>query len=247
MVLQFGLAHLDRYFLTKSSQNLEAVQGVHDWLVESLRDSDYLDNYFPVFDPSHDYHSANSAMAQGQVLSFLCRLIAHLPDHFNSIALTGIADRVRANMILPLDHGGTSVMIDGAPRYCETCRVDGNVIYNGWVFAVFGLHDYQRIVGEGQPDPVYVDAERSLRRSITGMLLDDGWSCYDTAGTLASPFYQDLHMALVEAMARLTSISVYDQVHERLTAGARPDRKLKYMLRKGLEKIRQDRMYTGEG
>ncbi len=244
MVLQYALGCLDLYFTTGRDSILNDVDAVHEWLVDQLTDSDMLDNRFPDMDPGSEYSSANSAMAQGQVLSLCSRLIKYLPERYDANILRAIMHRVYTNMLLPVSVGGTVRTGITGPMYCETCRGDGHVVYNGWIFALFGLYDYAQI--EPKAKVSFTTSEAAFAAKVADMVLNDGWSVYDTDGTISSPFYQHLHGALVEAMSRLVKREEYTKVSSRLLMGDRRQVRWRRTFAKGVDKLRQNRMYTGE-
>jgi len=246
MVLQFGLGSLDMALTTGRSVAWERVEVVYRWLADTLSAADCFDNMFPAMDPENVYTSANSAMAQGQALSFLSRVVRNAPERCNVEASFDAMDRIWADMQKPVADGGTVRLGPDGPMYSETCRGQGHVVYNGWVFALFGLRDYAEVRPGPAAEAAWNEAEEAFASSVGAMLLDDGWSVYDTDGNVASPFYQRLHIALLEAMSRLTGRDSYARVVAELVRGWRPSVRLKRTFQKAVIKLRQRRMYTGE-
>lgn len=73
-------------------------------------------------------------------------------------------------------------------------------VLNGWMFALMGVRDYALLTGDATvmstAERLAADLARALPRFDTGY-----WSLYDLAGDVASPFYHDLHVAQLEALA----------------------------------------------
>jgi heparosan-N-sulfate-glucuronate 5-epimerase len=142
-------------------------------------------------------------MGQGEAMSVLLR--AH--------RLTGEARYAEAAaaalepMLVDVDEGGVARRLDGhlvLEEYPTPGRVAG--VLNGWIFALFGLHELGR---HAHPPAQDVFAE-----SMHGLLsllprYDVGWwSCYSLLhemgmADLAKPFYQRLHPVMLRALYRI--------------------------------------------
>jgi heparosan-N-sulfate-glucuronate 5-epimerase len=141
-----------------------------------------------------------SAMGQGQAISVLLR--AH--------SLSGGDEYLEAArgafpaLCRPVASGGTQSVIDGHPVLEEYPTREPSGVLNGWIFALFGLHEL--VVRTGDAEAVDL-----FERSATGLVellprYDNGWwslySLYDHGRPdLAKPFYQRLHPVLLEALA----------------------------------------------
>jgi heparosan-N-sulfate-glucuronate 5-epimerase len=141
-----------------------------------------------------------SAMGQGQAISVLLR--AH--------KLTGeelyseVAHRAFPALRLPVAEGGTQSLIDGHPVLEEYPTAHPCGVLNGWIFALFGVHELATAGGSAE-------ARELFERSAAGLIellprYDNGWwslySLYDHGRPdLAKPFYQRLHPELLEGLA----------------------------------------------
>jgi heparosan-N-sulfate-glucuronate 5-epimerase len=136
-----------------------------------------------------------SAMAQGEAMSVLVRAFSATGE---DAYLEG-ARRALAPMLLPIESGGTSWRLPQGLILEEVPFREPKTILNGWIFALYGLYDLAIV--DGSPD-----ARKALDDTLGALLsrlrvYDAGfWSFYDTAGTLASPFYHRLHIAQLEAL-----------------------------------------------
>jgi heparosan-N-sulfate-glucuronate 5-epimerase len=160
----------------------------------------YTDLLVPKFGLTHPWPSA---MGQGEAISVLLR--AH--------RLTGearyaeVAAAALEPMVVDVDDGGVARRLDGhlvLEEYPTPGRV--GAVLNGWIFALFGLHELGR---HGHPPAADVFAE-----SMHGLLsllprYDVGWwSCYSLIremgmADLAKPFYQRLHPVMLRALHRI--------------------------------------------
>ena len=89
------------------------------------------------------------------------------------------------------------------------------VVLNGWIFAFFGLYDMSLC------DSSYTNevekAVRTLKKELNKY--DNGyWSLYDEKGMIASPFYHNLHIALLEALYVLTEDEIFKEYQEKFEA-----------------------------
>ena len=239
MIFQYGLAHLDLYFAGEDEHSRGAVAAVARWMTAHLSAEGSFDNPFPILAPGYAYFSSNSAMAQGQALSFLTRLTRYdVPVAVPVAEIKDMIDRIRNNMVRPLGSGGTALIDGDDLRFCEVCRKDDFVVLNGWIFALFGLRDYDDANG-GVPSRDYLVSEATLRRDLAAYVRKDGWSNYDNRGVPASPFYHDLHVHLLTAMGWLVDDPVYDATARRLAKANRPLRRWGYTVRKARERWRR--------
>ncbi len=245
MILQFGLGSMDRIFLQGEDERIPAVAAVLSWIERALHDRDNFDNVFPRLDPTRNYASSNSGMAQGEALSFLTRVAEHLPEIGRDRDLASLMLRIRNDMLRPVKEGGTVRELAQGTAFCETCRGEGHVVYNGWIFALFGLLDHATWAHDSISEQMFSRSEQALAASLDQLVLQDGWSVYDQEGVLASPFYQRLHIDLIDAMGRLTGRDAYGRARGRLLAGWKPRVRWVRTAQKGLMKLRQTSMHTG--
>jgi hypothetical protein len=144
-----------------------------------------------------------SAMGQGQAISVLLR--AHL--------LTGEerylrdAERALGPLRTPVAEGGVQSEIDGVPVLEEYPTARPCAVMNGWVFALWGVHELSLASERGDPRGLF-------ERSAAGLVqllprYDLGWwslySLYDHGRPdLAKPFYQRLHPVMLEGLELIT-------------------------------------------
>ncbi len=143
-----------------------------------------------------------SAMGQGQAISVLLR--AHRlsgRDEYLEAARGALPALCR-----PVAEGGTQSVVDGHPVLEEYPADRPCAVLNGWIFALFGVHELAVATGDAV-------ARELFERSASGLVellprYDTGWwslySLYDHGRPdLAKPFYQRLHPELLEGLALL--------------------------------------------
>lgn len=143
-----------------------------------------------------------SAMGQGQAISVLLRA-----ERLTGEDLYGeVARRAFPALRRPVSEGGTQSEVDGHPVLEEYPADRPCAVLNGWIFALFGVHELA--VATGDPE-----ARELFERSAAGLVellprYDTGWwSLYSLyphgRPDLAKPFYQRLHPNLLEGLALL--------------------------------------------
>jgi hypothetical protein len=168
-------------FLNLAAWLCESQDALGGWAIASLRRAGYLVPY--------------SAMAQGQIISVLVRAfsVAGASRYLNA------ARRGVGFMLTPIDCGGTSrTMREGflLEEYPAQKR-DG--VLNGWINAIFGLYDYLLV----QSDASTAAAMNWTVDTLVACLpqYDLGfWSKYDLRGTIASPYYHNVHITQLKAL-----------------------------------------------
>jgi hypothetical protein len=194
-VFQKGLAHWDLWLLSGRTNSCEREKFliIAEWGVRNI-DSNGGWKCWELF--GRGTTCPYSSMAQGQGISVLSR--AHL--------LTGDS-RYRSAAFLARDE-----MLDPNSNLGVARREADDLILeeypgsrmpavlNGWMFSLMGVQDFQlAFPGERSGEPL----EKSLSALANRLSdYDTGyWSQYDLQGRLASPFYHDLHIAQLQALA----------------------------------------------
>ena len=204
MVMLYGLGSVDRFLLERDPQRLHAIRTVGRWLLENVGE----DGFWPEFikgDVRHEFYSANSAMNQGLGLSFLVRVIRYVKAAgLPTAVLTELVRALAGTMLKPAAEGGVTSRRGSDFFFLEYCRRDEAVVFNSWVYAVFGLMDYVEFQVDEVARGALDETLGTMRTRVCAYQLRDGWSRYDDHGRICSPFYHRLHISLVDALARLT-------------------------------------------
>jgi hypothetical protein len=247
MVLQYGLGNMDRFFLESDAACPSRIEAVTRWLVSSLNSQHFLDNHSSDLDPATIFLSNNSGMAQGEALSFLIRVLKYRPFEFQGDLAGQLKDQIVGiyqNMLLPLECQGTMLEREGDVYFCEFCEAGGNVILNGWIFAIFGLVDYCEWSRDSACRDCLQATLSTLKRRISAFLRPDGWSYYDEEGRICSPFYHALHISLFMALNKLTNDEEFGRAHDVMARANTIRHKVKYTLTKIADKLSDAGVYT---
>jgi hypothetical protein len=197
--------------------------GVFEEASNWLRDNLEADGSLPyLFDMQHTYPLKapwRSAMAQGQAASALARA-----------ALTfdggGFADAAVSAVrpLLARDSGLIASSSEGDVLQ-EYPTDPASHVLNGWIFALWGLHDVAALAQHTAAASAFAEGTRTLVRRIGLYDTGRGWSRYDLYPHplvhVAAPFYHHLHVAQLEATADLTGEETLRRTAQLWAAGAR--------------------------
>jgi heparosan-N-sulfate-glucuronate 5-epimerase len=201
-VCQWGLGAYERHLAGEEGAWLEGARAAAGHLLAAQRD----DGGFPHLEPYHHTFPLPppwlSAMAQGQAASLLVRLHAETgEERYREAALRALepygVDSAAGGVRAPLDVGWWPEEYPTRPA---------SYVLNGGLFAIFGLYDVWKGLGDERAGAWFREtaatAARSLHRWDTGF-----WSRYDLfphpLPNLASSAYHLLHISQLEALQLL--------------------------------------------
>ena len=198
-IFQYGLGCYDLFLLNNSSDlMLKKFKAHAKWAYENINENGSWENFF-FNHPKYPY----SAMAQGEGASLLLRAY----NQFRDEKYLQAAKKAIDFMLLPVEQGGTA-KYEGEQIYLYefTCFP---YVFNGWIFAIFGLIDYVLITNDtGYYKEVLKKTLVTFEKNIDKM--DNGyWSMYRNDKRIASPFYHDLHIAQLSVLYKFTKKNCY--------------------------------------
>lgn len=241
-ILQWGIGSFDRWCEAGSGEMRMQAQAAGQWLMNNIEKNGDLDNLFPQTDLNTEYFSANSAMAYGQALSLLIRLVTYLPDFKEEEKARRVIQLIFDRMNQGLEEGGTCSLVNGRPVYYECCTKDKNIILNGWIFAIFGLVDYRRYIASKTSGDLLDDAIASLMENVD-LFVKSNWTDYDLNGRIASPFYHDLHIAQLLALGMLVNQPTLVDLARRLDKKNTSGRRAYAVVVKIVQKLRENNLH----
>ena len=198
-IFQYGLGAYDMYLLSKKkdASMLRKAVACADWaVVNQQEDGAWVT--FAYETPEYPY----SAMAQGESISLLLRVYQETNDNKYYEA----AKKAKSFMLLSFEEGGPT-KYDGEDVYLYECPKDP-LILNGWIFSVWGLMDYCKIVDDDSAKEVLEKTLNTLEKRLPDFNLSY-WSMYEDGKRICSPFYHKLHVAQLNVMYELTGKEVY--------------------------------------
>lgn len=206
---QYGLGHLQRYWDSQDDVWLD--RGVA--IAHELVSVGTVEGFSLVWRYPLEIRSTRnwlSAMAQGQVASFLLRA-ARLTD---DASLMKAARDALEPYFLDISEGGVQTKLGGSVWLEEYAFEPIPFTLNGYIVALLGLYDAVHLI-HASDERYKTLLEQGLLTLERVLPLFDagGWSRYDlsrreVAGlslqNLASPFYHRFHLELLDIMFRLT-------------------------------------------
>lgn len=228
MIFQYGLGAYDLYLGTKEEKYLDKFNRCVEWAMEHQEENGAWDNFSYIY-PEAPY----GAMDQGEGASLLLRAYVQTSDK----NFYDRAEKALQFMLKKVEEGGCTADYKGYPVLLEYTTKP--MVLNGWIFAIFGLYDMS-LVSEGQKYKV------AFQESIYGLsklisIFDNGyWSLYNTAGAIASPFYHDLHIALLKALYQIARIEKIHLISERFSSYKRSRfKRIKAFIVKAVQKLKE--------
>jgi len=192
-IVQKALGHWDNWMLTSDEAEREKFLKLCRWLLT------HQDNQggWPVWSElGLCLPSPYSAMTQGECISALVRAWKLTGDPKFAEGARQAFDLVCS----PLEKGGTAI-IEGESLFLEEMpTIPRSTILNGWIFALFGLYDYWLAFKDNNAFELFRISLETLKVHLREY--DAGyWSYYDVRSHLSSPFYHDLHIHQLTALA----------------------------------------------
>lgn len=226
-IFQYGLGAYDLYLQTGDDKYHKKFLQAVGWAVKKQEPSGAWDN-FSYFYPNHPY----GAMAQGEGASLLIRAYVDSRDElYLKRAKTAIDF-----MLISVDEGGTTLYERNDTILLEYPH--RKAVFNGWIFAWWGLLDYVKITkDEGRYKTVLDNSLQSLERMLPSFS-NFYWSVYDLENRVASPFYHNLHIAQMQAMYQLTGYEKFDEYAKRWARQQKnPFFKTMAFMKKAIQKL----------
>jgi heparosan-N-sulfate-glucuronate 5-epimerase len=238
VLCQKALGHWDTWLMRAGEDDRRQFLKIAEWLVAKQEESGGWDTWSPLGQVSQFRYSS---MTQGEAISVLVR--AH--------SLTGAprfelaCRKAIALMQKPVQDGGVcwyesrEVFLEEFPGHRR------DTVLNGWLFSLFGVHDFLLAFSNDEVKAFYDQTCASLIRSLPEF--DAGyWSYYSCATKrVASPFYHQLHLSQLEALKQIRVESKLRSTLDCWTGYAQSKpKKLRALLVKGLQKIREPHEIT---
>ena len=155
--------------------------------------------------------SPYSAMTQGQCLSALIRFELRFPGCSGvQSAISQLCDGLTNGQSL----GIVQLSESRLPILVETPLPSLNVILNGWCFALWGALEAGVFTNRQDVTTLASDSLTCLASSLP-QYSSYWWSYYDDKGRVASPFYHDLHITLLQALYHFSSNDTFLHVRRK--------------------------------
>lgn len=218
-IAQYGLGCFNLHADSAGAEWKSRFLRVADWMVDNLRPNrNGLSVWFHHFD--WEYFRVlkapwYSGLAQGQGLAVLVRAFKETGNEkYKKAAVLAFEPLVQ-----PIASGGTLFVDQDRDWWIEEYITDPPThILNGFIWALWGVHDYGNAFNDPRADELWERSLVTLQKNL-GRFDVGHWSRYDLAPTtlpnVASPFYHSLHLVQLEVMSRLTDRPCFKERLER--------------------------------
>jgi hypothetical protein len=97
-------------------------------------------------------------------------------------------------------------------------------VFNGHMFAAFGLYDYATSTGDPQARRLFLAAATTILDHASSLREPGSISHYGASQTTPVPFYHKVHIAQIQILERMTGDERFADLAQDLTSdGCRPD------------------------
>jgi len=233
LLCQKALGHWDRWLMQDGVADQQEFLKLACWLKERQDCMGGWDTHGPLGQPPQYRYSA---MTQGEAISVLVRAYSTTAD-----AAFERASKSAMNLMMrPIEEGGVC-SYEVQDVFLEECPGSPrDTVLNGWIFSLFGVHDYLLLFPDHEARALYANTCASLARHLH--TYDAGfWSYYSIrTKRLASPFYHNLHINQLRALAQIMHASAIDST---LSNWRRYENSLFYrfwaIILKGFQKLKE--------
>lgn len=230
-IFQYSLGLWDNYLLYREESYIKSFTILAEWIINNQREDGSWDCFSPI---GHSKYTVSS-MGQGEAVSVLLRMYKFSGNKKYLMA----AKKAVEFMINEVKDGGT-LIIEGNNFIFEEYPNENekrSSVLNGWIFSLFGIYDYLKIVDDNCVRQIFNNSIRSLSESL--YRYDTGyWTFYDQSGRIASPAYHNLHIALLKVLGEITNdknIIEYTKKFE--SYSTKKIYKIRAILRKVIQKL----------
>lgn len=207
---QYALGSYERFLHDGDARAFESFVRHAEWLREQLDDRGRINYLFYV--RSKDIKAPwVSAMAQGQAISVFVRMAQETGDD----SWLEAARLAMTPMLSPIDDGGT-LYLDGDDVWLEEYpESPPSHVFNGHVFASFGLNDLARATDDQDIREFWEASTETLAANLEAFE-NDGWLRYDLKETDIAPRqYHRIQRDQVHMLAALTGDERFEDAAER--------------------------------
>jgi hypothetical protein len=218
-IAQYGLGNYNLWRRAGDEEWKKKFFQVADWLVSHLEPNSHglavWNHHF-----NWEYRDTlkapwYSGLAQGQGISVLVRAHKESGDR----GYLEAAQRAFAAFQTPVDEGGVAFTDESGDLWFEEYIVHPPThILNGFIWALWGVHDYALATKDIAAQDLFSRGVRTLLHNLGSYDLGF-WSLYEQSGTrlpmVASSFYHRLHIVQLRVMHRLTGEARFAAVADR--------------------------------
>ena len=218
-IAQYGLGNYNLWRRTNDPARKQKFLEIADWLCAHLEPNaqgvDVWNHHF-----NWEYRDTlrapwYSALAQGQGISLLVRAHQETGDS----RYLDAAKQALVSFERPIAEGGVAFTDKSGDLWFEEYIVSPPThILNGFIWALWGMHDYWLATRDSSSRDLFDRGARTLLHNLDRYDLGF-WSLYEQSGTrlpmVASSFYHRLHLVQLRVMHRLTGEKLFATTADR--------------------------------
>ena len=210
LIIQKALGHWDQWLIKKDDKDRTEFLTLCNWLLKHQEENGGWDTWQVIKEkPILKY----SAMTQGQALSVLSRAWKLTNDTKYQQA----AEKAVTLLLTSIKQGGVTCFEKGGVFLEEEPSQPRNTVLNGWIYALFGLYDYNLVFDDRRVKDIFEKSMDTLARHLPSY--DSGyWSYYDSQKRLCSPYYHSSHISQLKALCLISDNPVFKEYQQRWTA-----------------------------
>lgn len=238
VLCQKALGHWDLWLLNQREEDRQQFLKIATWLQQTQDTMGGWDTWGPLGQPEQYRYSA---MTQGEAVSTMVRAYVLTNDNIYAAACKRGIDLMRR----PVLDGGVSCLEAEDVFLEEFPGATRDTVLNGWIFALFGIHDYLLRIKDDEAKAFYERTRASLVRCLRQF--DSGFWSYYSSGTkrMASPFYHDLHLSQLQALRQVTTDpSVRSTLDAWTSYRNNKYNQFRALLVKGVQKLKEPAEFT---
>lgn len=195
-IFNYAIGLIDNF--STRSNNLSTIKLILNWTILNQEDDGSWRNKYEV--KVHNMPSGwTSAMGQGLGISFLVRcynmdlLTKEKADLYIKRAITYMyCDELVSN------HDGNLIL--------QEFSGTSESVLNGYIFAIYGLHDYYLFSGDKS---YFNKSVKVLLKILPKYNFMYYWSFYSLSKTVTSSFYHKLHIEMMDSLFHLTNHKLF--------------------------------------
>ena len=226
-IFQYGLGAYDLYLANNDKKNLERFFTTVRWAVDNQDNNGGWKSF------KENEVNSYSAMAQSEGVSLLLRAFKETKNKLYFDRAT-----VAISLMLNDEKSGGCTQYIGDDVVLKEYPLK-SIVLNGWIFSIFGLYDYLLVEKNEKIKNIYNQTIHSLKRQISKFDAKY-WSKYDDDYKLASPFYHQLHVELLDALYDITGEITFKKYANIFSDySKKKSYKMKAFLKKSFQKIKE--------
>jgi heparosan-N-sulfate-glucuronate 5-epimerase len=213
LIALYALATASKYIKINSEKHKAEFLNIIDWILEKRFEVDGTICWKQNFDNASYGLKApwSSCLIQGRMLSNLSRAY----QFTNHPKYLDYAYKVFKFLLVDVSNGGLKACDSyGNLWFEEYPSKKPSFVLNGFIFTLFGLHDYYRVARKEEVNDCINECTKTVRNSLH--LYDNGyWTIYDQYWKSLTSFHyhMDIHLLQIKALYKMTNDPLFQKFY----------------------------------